>query len=43
LVGGDPANPIQHLHARVSLDHLSNEALEALDKFTQSLTEEKQR
>jgi hypothetical protein len=44
LVADDADNPLQVLHAQVqvSLDNLSNEALEALDKFTQSLSEAKQ-
>jgi transposase-like protein len=41
LVAGDAENPLQVLHAQASLDNLSGEALEALDKFTRSLTEAK--
>ena len=37
LVVGDQANPIQHLHTQVSLTDLSDEQLDALGKFTQSL------
>ena len=41
LVAGDAENPLHVLHAQASLDNLSGEALEALDKFTWSLTEAK--
>ena len=43
LVAGDAENPLQVLHQQVSVDDLSTEQLEALEKFTQSLIEAKQR
>ena len=42
LVAGDAENPLQVLHRQVSVEHLSNEQLEALDRFTQSLIGAKQ-
>jgi hypothetical protein len=42
LVAGDAENPLQFLHQQVSVEDLSNEQLEALDRFTQSLIGAKQ-
>ena len=42
LVAGDAENPIQHLHAQVSLSGLTDDQLAALDRFTQSLIGAKQ-
>ncbi len=42
LVAGDAENPLQVLHQQVSLLDLTDVQLEALDKFTQSLTAAKQ-
>ena len=36
LVAGDPENPLQVMHREVSLGELSDDQLEALQKFTQS-------
>jgi hypothetical protein len=37
-----PRTPLQVLHPQVSVEDLSNEQLEALDRFTQSLIGAKQ-
>jgi hypothetical protein len=42
LVAGDAENPIQHLHAQVSLSGLTDDQIDALDRFTQSLIGAKQ-
>jgi len=42
LVAGDDANPLQVLHHQVSLDSLSDDQLEALERFTTALLEQKQ-
>src|SRR4030081_1221752 len=42
LVAGDAENPLQVLHQQVSLVDLTDVQLEALDKFTRSLSEAKQ-
>jgi hypothetical protein len=42
LVAGDAENPIQHLHAQVSLGNLTDDQIDALDQFTQSLIDPKQ-
>ena len=42
LVAGDAENPLQVLHQQVSLVDLTNDQLDALDKFTRSLSEAKQ-
>jgi hypothetical protein len=39
LVAGDAENPLQVLHQQVSLVDLTNDQLDALDKFTRSLSE----
>src|SRR3982074_2688528 len=42
LVAGDAENPLQVLHQQVSLVDLTNDQLDALDKFTRSLSDVKQ-
>ena len=42
LVAGDAENPVQLMHQQVSLADLSVEQLDALDKFTQSVSEARQ-
>jgi hypothetical protein len=42
LVAGDAENPLQVLHQQVSLVDLTDVQLEALDKFTRSLSDVKQ-
>ena len=42
LVAGDAESPLQVLHAQASLVGLTDAQLEALNKFTQSLTKAKQ-
>jgi hypothetical protein len=42
LHAGDPENPLRVMHQQVSLDRLTNDQLDALDKFTESLIEAKQ-
>jgi len=37
LVIGDQENPVQHLHKQVTVTDLSDEQLDALNRFTQSL------
>jgi Bacteriophage Sf6, terminase small subunit-like len=41
LHSGDPENPLRVMHQQVSLENLTDDQLEALDKFTQSLVEAK--
>jgi hypothetical protein len=42
LMAGDPENPIQHLHQQVSLTELTDDQLDALQKFTESLMAQQQ-
>ena len=42
LLAGDAESPIQHLHAQVSLRNLTDDQINALDRFTQSLIDPKQ-
>jgi hypothetical protein len=42
LVAGDAENALQVLHQQVSLAELTNDQLDALDRFTQSLIAAKQ-
>lgn len=42
LHAGDPENPLRVMHQQVSLDRLTNDQLDALDKFAQSLIAPKQ-
>ena len=37
LVAGDADSPIQHLHRQVSLVNLTDDQMEALENFTESL------
>jgi hypothetical protein len=39
LLAGDPANPIEHLHKQVSLDHLTADQLDMLERFSVRLLE----
>ena len=41
-IGGDPDTPLQILHGAVSLENLSDDQLDALQRFTQSLLIEAQ-
>jgi len=41
LHSGDPENPLRVMHQQVSLENLTDDQLEALDNFTQSLVEAK--
>ena len=36
-IGGDPESPLQIMHREISLEDLSDEALDALQRFTQAL------
>ena len=38
-LAGDPESPLQVMHREVSVENLSDEALDALQRFTQALME----
>lgn len=41
LLAGDAASPLQVMHQQVSLDNLTDEQLDALERFTTALMQEK--
>ena len=42
LHSGDPENPLRVMHQQVSLENLTDDQLDALDKFTRTLVEVRQ-